>query len=208
MALEPFAALRSRAHVIDAADIDTDVIFPARFLLLIEREGMGQYAFHDWRRREYGSENSQFQAPGLLQGDRQILVAGPNFGCGSSREQAVWALSDLGLRCIIAPSFGEIFYNNCFKSGLLPIPLADMQQWSLIRDAAAADQLLQIDLETQQVTVDSHPPLSFEVSEYRKAALLNGLDDIDLVLQQDGDDIRGFEDRRRSALPWLYEPLT
>ncbi len=208
MASEPFSQLTSRAHVIDAANIDTDVIFPARFLLIIEREGMGQYAFHDWRKREDGSENTDFQAPELLQGNRQILVAGANFGCGSSREQAVWALYDLGLRCIIAPSFGEIFYSNCFKSGVLPIELPDMQKWSLIRDAAAADQVLQVDLEAQQVTVDSHRPLDFEVSEYRRTALLNGLDDIDMVLQQDGEDIRAFEDRRRAALPWLYESLS
>lgn len=207
MAIEPFRQLTSRAHAIEAANIDTDIIFPARFLLIIEREGMGKYAFHDWRRRQDGSENTEFQAPGLLNGDRQILVAGPNFGCGSSREQAVWALSDLGLRCIIAPSFGEIFYSNCFKSGLLPIQLADLQQWSLIRDAAISDKPIGIDLESQQVTIDAHPPIGFAVSAYRREAMLNGLDDIDGVLQQDGDDIRAFEEQRRSALPWLFAPL-
>ncbi|MFN2287830.1 MAG: 3-isopropylmalate dehydratase small subunit [Chromatocurvus sp.] len=207
MAIEPFTQLTSRAHVIDAPNIDTDIIFPARFLLIIEREGMGQYAFHDWRTGADGSENLAFPAPELLHGDRRILVAGPNFGCGSSREQAVWALADLGLRCIIAPGFGEIFYNNCFKSGLLPIALPDLQLWSRLREAALVDQPLTVDLETCQVTAGAGPPVEFTLSHHRRNALLNGLDDIDMVLEQDGDEIRAFEAKRRAARPWLFTPL-
>lgn len=207
MAIEPFQQLTSTAHVIDAANIDTDIIFPARFLLIIEREGMGQYAFHDWRKQEDGSDNAEFPAPKLLNSDRKILVAGPNFGCGSSREQAVWSLFDLGLRCIIAPGFGEIFYSNCFKSGILPVQLPELKNWSLVRDAANNEQPLCVDLEAQQVTVNAKPPVDFALSAHRREALLQGLDDIDIVLRQDGDDIRAFEAQRREELPWLFRPL-
>jgi 3-isopropylmalate/(R)-2-methylmalate dehydratase small subunit len=205
----PFAPLRhieSSAHLIDSANIDTDIIYPARFLLVIDREGIGQYAFHDWR-GGYASENPDFPAPDLLNGERQILVAGDNFGCGSSREHAVWTLADLGLRCVIAPSFGEIFYSNCFKNGLLPIALSARADWERVRDAAASDATIVVDLEAAELRLAEGSPIAFEVPSYRRNALLNGWDEIDMVLEEDGDDIRAFEQQRREAAPWLFARL-
>lgn len=207
MPLEPLTAIDSQAHLIENANVDTDVIYPARFLLVLDREGIGQYAFRDWRTARNGTANPKFPAPQLADGERQILVAGANFGCGSSREHAVWTLADLGLRCVIAPSFGEIFYSNCFKNGVLPVEIADLELWGRIRDAARAGDNIRVDLTTCEVTVSGHEPVSFTVPAYRRDALLNGWDEIDMVLEQDGDDIRAFETERQAALPWLFQSL-
>ncbi|MFT7288037.1 MAG: 3-isopropylmalate/(R)-2-methylmalate dehydratase small subunit [Halieaceae bacterium] len=207
MPLEQLRQINSVAHLIEDANIDTDVVYPARFLLVIDRDGIGQHAFHDWRKTRDGMENPEFPAPSLMSRDRMILVAGPNFGCGSSREHAVWTLADLGLRCIIAPSFGEIFYSNCFKNGLLPIALEDHQQWTTIRNAAAEGVSISVDLEALQIRVDGSEAISFEVPSFRRNALLNGWDEIDMVLEQDSGDIRAFESQRRAEAPWLFRPL-
>lgn len=207
MPLEPLKQLSSQAHLIENANIDTDVVYPARFLLVIDREGIGQYAFHDWRKDASGLENPDFPAPELMAGERRILVAGPNFGCGSSREHAVWTLADLGLRCIIAPSFGEIFYSNCFKNGVLPIPLPEQSDYRAVRDAAAAGETITVDLQTRQLGLEDGTTVDFSVPDMRREALLNGWDEIDLVIEQDGDDIRAFEKRREAELPWLFQSL-
>ena len=207
MPLEPLTQITSSAHLIENANIDTDVIYPARFLLVIDRDGIGQYAFHDWRKTRDGEENPEFPAPSLMRSERQIFVAGPNFGCGSSREHAVWTLADLGLRCIIAPSFGEIFYSNCFKNGVLPIALSDLATWSRVRDAARAEETISIDLAEGLIRVEGQSPIAFDVPAFRRNALLNGWDEIDMVLTEDGDDIRAFENKRRSDAPWLFTPL-
>jgi 3-isopropylmalate dehydratase small subunit len=206
MPIEAFSTLRSQASVIDSANIDTDIIYPARFLLVIDREGIGQYAFHDWRRTRDGLENPEFPAPALFSGAQRILVAGENFGCGSSREHAVWTLADLGIRCVIAPGFGEIFYNNCFKNGVLPValPVAD---WIRVREAAAAGGELAVDLQRLQIDTGSGVPIDFEAPEQGRNALLNGWDEIDMLLAQDGEAIRAFEARRRANVPWLFRSL-
>jgi 3-isopropylmalate/(R)-2-methylmalate dehydratase small subunit len=207
MPLEPLTELRSQAHLIANSNIDTDIVYPARFLLVLDRDGIGQYAFHDWRKDADGLENPDFPAPALMEGERSVLVAGPNFGCGSSREHAVWTLADLGLRCIIAPSFGEIFYSNCFKNGVLPIPLPDQSDYQRVRDAAAADESIAVDLRAQTITLASGDSIGFEVPRMRRDALLNGWDEIDMVIEQDGDDIRAYEAQRSRELPWLFNTL-
>ena len=205
MPFEPLRRVDSPAHLIDAANIDTDMIYPARFLLVIDREGIGAYAFHDWR--EGSSDGNKFPAPSLLERSASILVAGENFGCGSSREHAVWTLADLGLRCIIAPSFGEIFFSNCFKNGVLPIAIEEPAQWRRVRDAAAAGESITVDLQEQRVELVSGDVLEFSIPAYRRNALLNGWDEIDMVLEEDGDAIRAFEAQRSASVPWLFTPL-
>lgn len=206
MPIEALTTLDSTAAVIDQANIDTDIIYPARFLLVIDREGIGQYAFHDWRKTDAGLENPDFPAPELFQGEISILVAGENFGCGSSREHAVWTLADLGVRCVIAPSFGEIFHNNCFKNGVLPIAL-DEPSWRRARDAAAAGSRIAVDLAARTIRCDDGDDITFEAPAQGRSALLNGWDEIDMLLEQDGDAIRDFEAQRRQDLPWLFRDL-
>lgn len=206
MPMEPITELRSLAHVIDQANIDTDVIYPARFLLVLDRDGIGRYAFHDWRKGSDGLENPAFPAPELTAGTRSILIAGPNFGCGSSREHAVWTLADLGIRCIVAPSFGEIFYNNCFKNGVLPLVLDD-EAWEQVRNAGAAGEELFVDLQGLRLFAGPAGPLPFQVPGFYRDALLNGWDEIDTVLAADAEAISAFESRRQAAVPWLFRDL-
>lgn len=207
MPLEPLRKIESRAHVMTRANIDTDIVFPARFLVTIEREGLGRFAFNDWRKTADGLENPEFPAPELMAGTHRILIGGVNFGCGSSREHAVWALADLGIRCVIAPSFGEIFYSNCFKNGVLPVPVDDEQDWKRLCQAARSDLDICVDLDACTVAAEGVAPISFSVPAFRRDALLNGWDEIDMVLAEDGDDIRAFEASRKEQCPWLFEPL-
>lgn len=196
--MEPLVTLTSRLAVIPDADIDTDIIFPARFLLLTVKKGLGRYAFHD-KRRVGGVEIAGFPlAPGAADPAR-ILITGPNFGCGSSREQAVWALHDLGVRVILAASFGEIFRSNCFKSGVLPIilPQADL-------DRLLAAGTLTVDLAHQRIEAPGVTPLTFEIEDWRREALLNGWDDVLILLKTQGDAIASFEAGRRAEAPWLF----
>lgn len=196
--MEPLITLVSRVAVIPEADIDTDVIFPARFLLITAKKGLGRYAFHD-RRAASGGEASSFPlAPGAADPAR-ILIAGANFGCGSSREQAVWALHDLGVRVILAPSFGEIFRSNCFKSGVLPITLPQ-PTLDLLQHA----DLLTIDLAARRAVAPGQAPVSFEVEDWRREALMNGWDDTAVLLKTQADAIAAFEDERRRQAPWLF----
>jgi 3-isopropylmalate dehydratase small subunit len=193
--MEPFRTVTSELALLPDTDIDTDAIFPARFLLLTVKKGLGRYAFHDRRL----ADGAAFPlSPDRTEGPR-ILIAGPNFGCGSSREQAVWALYDLGLRVILADSFGEIFRSNCFKSGLLPItlPQADL-------DRLAAFKTLTVDLLARRVHAPGLASLAFEVEDWRREALLQGWDEVLGLLNTQGDAIASFETGRRAAAPWLF----
>lgn len=180
------------------SNIDTDVIFPARFLLMLEKEGIGQYAFHERRKHP--------EIPFILDtppyDTARILVAGANFGTGSSREHAVWALADLGIHYVIARSFGEIFHANCFKNGVLPIVLEDPHM-NALEDAAHATEPVTIDLHAQKISLQSGSEIDFHVDTHRKRALIAGLDEVAMILDEDQDAISAFEAERARREPWL-----
>ncbi len=212
--MEAFTYLHALAAPLDRANVDTDAIIPKQFLKSIQRTGFGQNLFDEWRYEDYGEPGQDCATRPLraefslnlprYQGAR-ILLARDNFGCGSSREHAVWALHDYGFRALIAPSFADIFFGNCFKCGLLPIVLAPEVVADLFREVdATPGYMLAIDLAAQQVTTPSGRVLPFEVDEFRKHCLLNGLDDIGLTLS-DADAIRAYEQRRREREPWLFK---
>jgi len=194
--MEKFTQLTGVAAPMPMINIDTDKIFPAVYLKTIKRTGLAQWLFQEIRFRADGSENPDFV---LNQGpyrNAKIIVAGDNFGCGSSREHAPWALVDFGITCVIAPSFADIFYNNCFKNGMLPVVLSEEQVEQLFqRSAAMPGYELTVDLERQWVTDDDGLRFSFEVDPFRRECLLKGLDDIGLTLQHE-DKIRDHEARR------------
>lgn len=200
--MQPFRMLSSVAAPLPEANIDTDIIFPARFLLLLDKKGLGAHLFNERRNRKTDA-GAQFILD-LAPFDRaQILVAGRDFGTGSSREQAVWALADFGIRCIIAPSFGEIFFSNCFKNGVLPIVLAQQDHDAVMATARQAE-VITIDLGSQVVRLGEGQSIGFEIDAHRKHSLLLGLDDIGAVLADDAPDIASFETRQRERRPWLY----
>jgi 3-isopropylmalate/(R)-2-methylmalate dehydratase small subunit len=188
------------AAVLDDPNIDTDIIFPARFLLLLDREGLGVHAFEDRRLTRDGKEVPGFVLNQDPFRDAKILVAGPNFGCGSSREHAVWALHDRGIRCVIAPSFGEIFYNNSFRNGLLPIVL-DGEALARVRAHAAAGQPVTVDLQDQAIELGTET-IPFDVKADKREAFLAGLDDIGKILGRDLAAIETYEARRAKTRPW------
>lgn len=196
-----FTTLAAIAAPLPEADIDTDVIFPARFLLHAEKEGLGRFLFHERRAAKApGGGDFVLNVPPF---DRaEILVTGANFGSGSSREQAVWALADFGFRCVIAPSFGEIFHNNCFRNGLLPIVLDEAAHGRVMRAAAAARPLA-VDLESELLTLPDGEAIGFTVDRFGRRALLEGLDEIGLILAEDSASIAAFEARQRREAPWL-----
>jgi 3-isopropylmalate/(R)-2-methylmalate dehydratase small subunit len=194
--MEPFTTLTGIAAPMDRANVDTDQIIPKQFLKRIERTGFGEFLFFDWRYENDGkTPNPSFElnAP-ALQG-ATILVVGKNFGCGSSREHAPWALLDYGFRSIIAPSYADIFSNNCFKNGILPIVQPEEVVADLTRRASAPGYKLTIDLEKQTISDDQGLSIAFDVDPFRRYCLLNGLDDIGLTLQHEGD-ITTFEGKR------------
>ncbi len=194
--------LTSRVARLPDADIDTDVIFPARFLLITEKTGLGRYAFLD-KRFQNGIERDDFPLrPGLVDPPR-ILVTGDNFGCGSSREQAVWALHDLGVRCILSTSFGEIFQSNCFKSGVLPIALPPETL-----SALASEAILTIDLIGSEIIPGNGRRIPFQIQDWRREALIHGWDDVSTLINTKSDAIAAFEATRRYAAPWLFRPLS
>jgi 3-isopropylmalate/(R)-2-methylmalate dehydratase small subunit len=199
--MKSFVALTGIAAPFPDADVDTDVIFPARFLLLLDRAGLGRHLFHE--RRAQAPANEPFVLARPPFDKAEILVAGRNFGCGSSREQAVWALADFGIRCVIAPSFGEIFYNNCFRNGVLPITLPDAKHRDVML-AAASGAPLTVDLEAQEIRLPEGRAIPFQIEPHRRRALLLGLDQIGEILAGDAADIEAFESRQKSAAPWLY----
>ena len=195
--MEPFRQHRGLVASLDRANVDTDQIIPKQFLKRIERTGFGQFLFFDWRFREDGGENPDFELNRPQVRGATILVTRRNFGSGSSREHAVWALADYGFRVVIAPSFADIFYNNCFKNGLLPIRLDEGTVEQVFEAVTAtAGYQLTVDLETCRITDNRQLDVSFNLDEFRRHALLEGLDDIALTLQHE-DKIADFESRRR-----------
>jgi 3-isopropylmalate/(R)-2-methylmalate dehydratase small subunit len=194
-----FDRLEGQAAPLPIADVDTDQIFPGRFLKTIKRYGLGDWLFNDLRRAPDGSERSDFVLNRKPWRYAEILIAHENFGCGSSREHAAWALRDFGIRCVIAPSFADIFFINCFKNSILPIVVSRAICDRLIDDAGRADAPLRVDLERQLVVRANGEQFAFEIDPLRKHRLLMGLDDIEETLQQGGK-IAEFE-QRRSGYP-------
>ena len=211
--MEKFIYLDGLVAPLDRANVDTDAIIPKQFLKSIKRSGFGPNAFDEWRYMDHGEPgmdnskrplNKDFVLNQARYQGAQILLARENFGCGSSREHAPWALEDYGFRVIIAPSFADIFFNNCFKNGLLPIRLAADKVDALFKAVEAnAGYKLKVDLEQQTITAPDGAVYKFEVDAFRKHCLLNGLDDIGLTLQH-VDDIKAFETKHRAAQPWLF----
>ena len=182
--MDKFSQLTATAAPLNVANVDTDKIIPARFLKTIKRTGLGKSLFADMRYEADGSEKADFVLNQTKYRHAEILVAGDNFGCGSSREHAPWALLDFGIRCVIAPSFADIFFNNCFKNGILPIALPEAVVAELMEDAAlGTNARLTVDLEAQVVVRPNGSKIPFEVDAFRKHCLLNGLDDIGLTLE-------------------------
>lgn len=192
--MQPFTTLTGIAAPLPMINVDTDMIIPKQFLKTIERTGLGKNLFDELRHNEDGSDKLDFILNRAPWTSAQILVTGANFGCGSSREHAPWALLDFGLRCIIAPSFADIFFGNCFKNGILPITLPQDQVDQLMR-VAEAGQPLTIALEQQEITAPDGQAYSFTIDSFRKHCLLNGLDEIGLTLEHQTD-ISQFEQQR------------
>ena len=193
---ESFTQHQGRVAPLDRINVDTDQIIPKQFLKRIERTGFGQFLFNDWRFLPDGSLNKAFVLNEPRYQGTTILVAGDNFGCGSSREHAPWALQDYGFQVIIAPSFADIFYNNCFKNGLLPLVLPEKTVRRILADASAQEKyILSVDLETQLVSEPDGTTHPFEVDPFRKTFILKGLDEIGWTLQY-AEDITAYENSR------------
>ena len=201
--MQKFEVLTGVAAPLPIINIDTDMIIPKQYLKTIKRTGLGKGLFSEMRYHEDGSENADFILNKAAYRKAQILVAGDNFGCGSSREHAPWALEQYGFRAILAPSFADIFFNNCFKNGLLPIVLPEATISKLFDEVAAfPGYQLTIDLERQVVVLPQGEEIAFDVQAFRKYCLLNGLDDIGLTLRH-VDKIKAFEAERLASKPWL-----
>jgi 3-isopropylmalate/(R)-2-methylmalate dehydratase small subunit len=201
--MQKFDKLTGVAAPLNILNIDTDMIIPKQFLKTIKRSGLGKNLFDEMRYDTTGGEKADFV---LNQGPyrhAEILVAGDNFGCGSSREHAPWALLDFGIRCVISTSFADIFYNNCFKNGVLPIVVSADDRDALMADAADTENPeLSVDLVAQTIRRPNGVTVSFDIDPFRKTCLLEGLDDIGLTMEK-GADIDSFEAKRASAQPWL-----
>jgi 3-isopropylmalate/(R)-2-methylmalate dehydratase small subunit len=202
--MEKFTKLRAVAAPLPMVNVDTDKIIPKQFLKTIKRTGLSKGLFYELRFDEAGRPKAGFVLDQPAYREAKILVAGANFGCGSSREHAPWALLDFGIRCVIAPSFADIFYNNCFKNGILPIALPQEQVDLLMDDAErGSNAVVSVDLESQTITGPDGGELHFEIDPFRRHCLLNGLDDIGLTLEKQAA-IDSFEDSQRTSQPWLY----
>jgi 3-isopropylmalate/(R)-2-methylmalate dehydratase small subunit len=212
--MEKFIRQEGLVAPLDRANVDTDQIIPKQFLKSIKRTGFGPNLFDEWRYLDEGfpgqdssqrPKNEDFVLNLPRYQGASILLTRRNFGCGSSREHAPWALMDFGFKAIIAPSFADIFYNNCFKNGLLPIVLSEDNVEALFRAVEGKEGFrITIDLEQQQVIPESGEPLPFEIDEFRKHCLLNGLDEIGLTLNE-ADTIRAYEARRAEREPWIFQ---
>ena len=201
--MQAFTALSSIAAPLRMINIDTDIIIPKQFLKTIKRSGLGKSAFFDLRYNDDGSEKTDFVLNKPAYKGAHILLTGENFGCGSSREHAPWAILDMGIRCIIAPSFADIFYNNSFKNGILPIKLPQEQVDALMDEAENNPEgCIDIDLEKQTITRGNKLSFSFEIDPFRKKCLLGGLDDIGLTLEKAAQ-IDAFEKKDESKRPWV-----
>ena len=200
--MQPFTKLDAKVAPLPLANIDTDQIIPKQFLKTVEREGLGKGLFYDLRFDEAGQPKPDFVLNEPRYAGAGVLIAGDNFGCGSSREHAAWALEDFGIRCVIAPSFADIFYNNCFQNGLLPVALPVTDVRELMAEAKGGNHVFHVDLEAQMVNAPSGKSYLFEIDPGRKQKLLKGLDAIGETLQE-ARAIDLFEMRRALAQPWL-----
>lgn len=200
--MEKFTKLTGVAAPLPIVNIDTDMIIPKDYLKTIKRTGLGSGLFAEMRFNEDGTENPDFVLNKPAYRKAQILVAGDNFGCGSSREHAPWALLDFGIRCVISTSFADIFYNNCFKNGILPIVVSQDDLDKLMDDASrGSNAILTVDLETQEITGPDGGRITFEIDAFRRHCLLNGLDDIGLTLEKAAS-IDSFEKQTATSRPW------
>lgn len=201
--MEKFTTFTGIAAPMPLVNIDTDMIIPKQFLKTIKRTGLGMSLFHEMRYDLAGDEIPDFILNQEEYKSAEIIVAGDNFGCGSSREHAPWALLDFGIRCVISTSFADIFYNNCFKNGILPITLPKEQVDQLMQHAAnGANAQTTIDLEEQAITTSNGKTFNFEIDPFKRQCLLEGLDDIALTLEKEAE-ITAFEQRHQLAMPWL-----
>lgn len=211
--MQPLTRVKGVVAPIDRANVDTDAIIPKQFLKSIQRTGFGPNLFDEWRYLDHGEpgqdcarrpKNPNFVLNEPRYQGASILLARRNFGCGSSREHAPWALKDYGFQVLIAPSFAEIFYNNCTKNGILPVVLGEQIVEQLFREVAAhIGYMLEVDLPSQSVITPAGEEFGFEIDAFRKQALLEGLDEIGLTLQHAAE-IRAYEERRRREAPWLF----
>lgn len=200
--MEKFETLTGVAAPLPIINIDTDMIIPKQYLKTIKRTGLGTALFSEMRYNEDGSENPDFVLNKPAYRDAKILVAGDNFGCGSSREHAPWALLDFGIRCVIATSFADIFYNNCFKNGILPIQVSEEELEKLMDDASrGSNSTMTVDLENQVIKGPDGGEISFELDPFRKHCLMNGLDDIGLTMEK-APKIDAYESKIAEAHPW------
>ena len=203
--MQKFTTLTGIAAPMPLMNVDTDMIIPKQYLKTIERSGLGKGLFDEMRYAQDGSEKPDFVLNKAPYRQASILVAGPNFGCGSSREHAPWALLDFGIRCIIGASFADIFYNNCFKNGVLPVVVDQAVVDRLMEKAErGANATFTVDLAAQTITDPDGETVSFEIDPFRKHCLLNGLDDIGLTLQK-ADRIASYEATRKTSAPWVFD---
>jgi 3-isopropylmalate/(R)-2-methylmalate dehydratase small subunit len=201
--MDKFTVLEGVAAPLKVVNVDTDMIIPKQYLKTIKRTGLGKGLFSEQRYKDDGSENPDFVLNKPAYRNAKVLVAGDNFGCGSSREHAPWALLDFGIRCVISTSFGDIFYNNSFKNGILPIRVTPEELEKLFDDAdRGANATLTIDLEKQEIRGPDGGVIKFEIDAFRKHCLLNGLDDIGLTMVKKGK-IDTFESTTKAERPWL-----
>jgi len=201
--MDKFDKLTGVAAPLPMINIDTDMIIPKQFLKTIKRTGLGKSLFFEMRYDDDGNEVEDFVLNKSAYRNAEILVAGDNFGCGSSREHAPWAILDFGIRCVISTDFADIFYNNCFKNGILPIKLPQEDVDKLMDDAQrGANATVSIDLENQKINGPDGGEISFDIDPFRKHCLLNGLDDIALTMEK-ADKITAFEEKNKASQPWL-----
>jgi 3-isopropylmalate/(R)-2-methylmalate dehydratase small subunit len=202
--MEPYVKHESIAALMNRSNVDTDQIIPKQFLKKVERSGFGKHLFHDWRYLPDGSDNPEFELNKPAFKGARILVTGDNFGCGSSREHAPWAIADYGFNTVISTGFADIFYNNCFKNGILPVTV-NTQELDMIMDEINGNEGVKfvIDLENQQITTGAGNVFKFSIDQFRKDNLLQGLDEIGLTLQYEAM-ITEFESCQKRQLPWLW----
>ncbi len=202
--MEPYKKHESIAALMNRGNVDTDQIIPKQFLKKVERSGFGVHLFHDWRYNDDGSDNLEFELNKQVFKGAKILVVGDNFGCGSSREHAPWAIADYGFNTLISTSYADIFYNNCFKNGILPIKVSPQQLTALMNEISANEGVrFVVDLEKQSVETPAGNGFEFEIDPFRKENLLSGLDDIGLTLKH-VDKITAFEEHHKKTYPWLW----
>ncbi len=202
--MQPYTKHESIAALMNRSNVDTDQIIPKQFLKKVERSGFGVHLFHDWRYNDDGSDNADFELNKPSFKGAKILVAGDNFGCGSSREHAPWAIADYGFNTIISTSYADIFYNNCFKNGILAIIVSQAQLDALMAEIAANEGVkFTVDLENRTVTTPAGNGFTFEIDPFRQGNLLSGLDDIGLTLKH-VDKIDQYEVQHKQNYPWLW----